>query len=490
MVQTWDILSFGAFTAISASCLLYRKRKALSHVPPPPSTPPSTHEIKALLSTQLHPSIMQSPAPQSIHALQSLEASIQEQVPSRNEWRSNVFLPTHLPSTPLTFRKPSALAPHLSPATCRGVDLVCDNDVAQIQRVGARIVCKAWALLEDRITLLLAAILQEQPNLFGRLKIGADITIRRTTQEEHATAAPYEKHTPSAVHSDSHDGTILGFGLISTKLGTPSYPNALFPFPIKMFMSQSKTGRNSAHQLAVDTLGTLREWTPGTMVVMPACTAHSKPSLIQIQNDPTPHVPRWFCRVTMRLVIPDLWKKHGGRTRAAREERLNLSVLVAKYIWKDVAFARAVHILSRIPKLIKQMADKERNQIKEEEKTKRVSRKEQKRLAALDRGVYDGAFKTDGVNTRVRHGQGCCVYQDGRVYKGAWKNDQKNGTGTMEWKTSGGRWTGEWKNDQKNGAGMFYFKNGRSYEGDFLNDVPVDQTAFDVARNGNRDSSR
>jgi hypothetical protein len=25
------------------------------------------------------------------------------------------------------------------------------------------------------------------------------------------------------VHSDSHDGTILGFGLISTKLGTPSY---------------------------------------------------------------------------------------------------------------------------------------------------------------------------------------------------------------------------------------------------------------------------
>ena len=286
----------------------------LASCPPSrPSPPPPSEEIKKLMKTQIKPLVLELKACETVKSLQSLELLIEEKV-SRNEWRSNVFLDIHDPQKMSMFRCASSLASHISNVTCRGVKRVSGNDSSLIKKVGAEVICKSWELIDDRVTSLIEAIHLENPELVGRLKIGGDITIRRTTSEEHGTAAPYETHLPSAPHTDSHDGTILGFGLISTKLGTPTYPTAYQPSPVFMFLSQSRTGKNKAHQVNVDTLGKLREWNSDTLVVMPACTAHSKPSMKQINNDLTPNVPRWFCRVTIRILIPDLWKR-GGKTK-------------------------------------------------------------------------------------------------------------------------------------------------------------------------------
>lgn len=46
--------------------------------------------------------------------------------------------------------------------------------------------------------------------------------------------------------------------------------------------------------------------------------------------------------------------------------------------------------------------------------------------------VYTGKFSDDGMfYDRVRHGRGKCVYADGSVYDGKWKNDVYHGQGTL-----------------------------------------------------------
>ena len=50
----------------------------------------------------------------------------------------------------------------------------------------------------------------------------------------------------------------------------------------------------------------------------------------------------------LRVLIPDLWRREGGRSAAAREERLALSVLVARHIWGDPTFAYAAERLSTV----------------------------------------------------------------------------------------------------------------------------------------------
>ena len=210
-------------------------------------------------------------------------------------------------------------------------------------------------MIVTRIKDLLAAIDEELPALAretGRIRFGADVTLRRTVGAKHGDPAPHEKHDPSAAHCDSYDGTILGFGLCSTKLGTPTYPTAAFPYPISLFISQSRTGKNLAVQVSnVNKLGPLRPWRLGSFVVMPAATAHSKPTAEQIasQNRAEHEKPRWFVRTVLRVHIPDLWRKetYGGRTAEAREERLALSILVAKHVWGDAKFAAAATQLSQ-----------------------------------------------------------------------------------------------------------------------------------------------
>jgi hypothetical protein len=73
---------------------------------------------------------------------------------------------------------------------------------------------------------------------------GVDKTAGRPDAPQRNRGGNGSDPTPevAAIHSDSWDGTVLCFGLCSTKLGTPVYPDCLFPDPVAMFISQSRTG--------------------------------------------------------------------------------------------------------------------------------------------------------------------------------------------------------------------------------------------------------
>lgn len=196
--------------------------------------------------TQLRSTILEMEAPATVASLEALELSVPHDS-ACCEWRTNVFVDAQ--SATSLFRDPMASASRFVSGSSRvGTGSSGADGFEEIQRVSANVFSDSLKLIEPRITTLLRAVAKQLPALSSRLMLGADVTIRRTIGEQHALRAPYERHDPSAVHSDSWDGLVLGFGIVSSKLGTPIYPEASFPAPIKMFLSQSKTGRSSAHQ--------------------------------------------------------------------------------------------------------------------------------------------------------------------------------------------------------------------------------------------------
>jgi hypothetical protein len=60
------------------------------------------------------------------------------------------------------------------------------------------------------------------------------------------------------------------------------------------------------------------------------------------------------------------------------------------------------------------------------------------------------------------------VYKDGYVYEGEWKNDMKNGVGTLK-KENVNSYEGHWKDDKKDGSrGVFTdFISGDIFKGKY-----------------------
>jgi hypothetical protein len=100
---------------------------------------------------------------------------------------------------------------------------------------------------------------------------------------------------------------------------------------------------------------------------------------------------------------------------------------------------------------------------------------------------YRGKFNLKGE----RHSEhGVCVYADGSIYRGSWRNGRRNGRGTMEdsktkelydgkWVggerlgkglctyPAGHRYDGTWAKGLRDGVGTFFKANGESYHGEF-----------------------
>lgn len=80
---------------------------------------------------------------------------------------------------------------------------------------------------------------------------------------------------------------------------------------------------------------------------------------------------------------------------------------------------------------------------------------------------YEGYVKTVAdqnvtgrrILTEDRHGYGEMIYMDGRVYQGAWFDNQKHGRGS-ETLADGTRHVGDWKVDKKHGRGVVYYPHG------------------------------
>ena len=69
----------------------------------------------------------------------------------------------------------------------------------------------------------------------------------------------------------------------------------------------------------------------------------------------------------------------------------------------------------------------------------------------------------------LRKGEGTFYFNDGRVYRGSWERDEKNGYGIEE---GVHYYEGEWKNDLKEGQGVINFEDNSKYEGNFIHDYP------------------
>ena len=77
--------------------------------------------------------------------------------------------------------------------------------------------------------------------------------------------------------------------------------------------------------------------------------------------------------------------------------------------------------------------------------------------------IYEGEIKD-----YVRDGEGKFTSKS-EIYEGHWKNDQKNGKGTLIFKNDGTKYEGEFKDNQFSGKGELVSDNGFLYEGEFLN---------------------
>jgi len=86
--------------------------------------------------------------------------------------------------------------------------------------------------------------------------------------------------------------------------------------------------------------------------------------------------------------------------------------------------------------------------------------------------VYIGEFQRG-----VRAGVGICTYADGGVYEGEWLNDKRHGFGVYDYK-NGDHFEGHWIEDNKEGQGVHFYYHAekkahtKRYDGEWVDDLP------------------
>lgn len=76
-------------------------------------------------------------------------------------------------------------------------------------------------------------------------------------------------------------------------------------------------------------------------------------------------------------------------------------------------------------------------------------------------GEYTGAVNRSGL----RHGEGRIEWEDGGVYEGQWRGDNREGKGSC-WYPNGSVYRGEWSQGTCDGLGVIHFPNGNVFEGE------------------------
>merc|ERR1712224_695424 len=88
-------------------------------------------------------------------------------------------------------------------------------------------------------------------------------------------------------------------------------------------------------------------------------------------------------------------------------------------------------------------------------------------MTYADGSVYDGQWKEDN-----RNGRGTLRTIEGSRYIGNWKDDLRDGAGESTWQTSEVKlltyYNGQWVKDLQNGKGNAILKNGDKYDGDWV----------------------
>ena len=75
---------------------------------------------------------------------------------------------------------------------------------------------------------------------------------------------------------------------------------------------------------------------------------------------------------------------------------------------------------------------------------------------------YEGQWSYD-----VIQGEGTLI-QKNKKYIGEFKDNKKNGRGTLTYENSSKSYNGSFKNDKFDGKGILTFENGSKYQGSFI----------------------
>jgi len=78
---------------------------------------------------------------------------------------------------------------------------------------------------------------------------------------------------------------------------------------------------------------------------------------------------------------------------------------------------------------------------------------------------YAGEWKKN-----KRHGNGKSFSENGEIYDGQWKQDFGHGHGKLQY-NSGDFYEGSFENGKRHGLGVICFQNGNRFEGEFVNDL-------------------
>ena len=96
----------------------------------------------------------------------------------------------------------------------------------------------------------------------------------------------------------------------------------------------------------------------------------------------------------------------------------------------------------------------------------------------VDGDIYTGEWKNEKM-----HGQGEFIYADGDIYTGKWINDEMHGEGTYKYE-SGAIYIGEMKNDEMHGQGTYTYANGDIYTGELINEKKHGQGEYTYESGG------
>ena len=81
----------------------------------------------------------------------------------------------------------------------------------------------------------------------------------------------------------------------------------------------------------------------------------------------------------------------------------------------------------------------------------------------------DGSRYVGKYRDNQRNGQGTLTFANGDKYVGEWKDGKENGQGTYTF-VDGDKYVGEWRDSKRNGRGTQTYSDGSGYVGEFRDD--------------------
>ena len=90
--------------------------------------------------------------------------------------------------------------------------------------------------------------------------------------------------------------------------------------------------------------------------------------------------------------------------------------------------------------------------------------------------IYEGDFKANN-----KSGYGTLYWTNGSKYEGKWENDNFNGQGTLYYANGNKKYKGNYKEGKREGKGIFYYEDGYEFMGTWVDNLPYNGILFSAS---------